>query len=215
MREPFLGTLWRLAVGTRAAFLLGLRSLYSVRGCHLPMTSLTERKIAAALIETPKLGRSLLVIPNCGWTGHEADLLVIEPGLRIIDVEIKISRADLKADYKKDKWWVKRPWSRRPAKAPAGAPRIWPQRVWKHYYVCPLNIWDESLLGAIPPASGVLLMSEDSRYRSGQRVDLIRRARPNPEARAISPTDAIDLARLANLRMWAALRKDISRTATP
>lgn len=65
----------------------------------------SEHAIARALVRQTFNRKYLVVVPNCNWTGHECDLLVVTENLRIIDVEIKISRADLKADAKKEKWW--------------------------------------------------------------------------------------------------------------
>ena len=159
----------------------------------------TEAKIAHAIVHRV-FNRAVLMVPCCNWTGHECDLLVIERGLRIIDVEIKISRADLKADAGKDKWWVRRPWSRRhdsPVKV------SWPPKVWKHYYVLPASIWDAKMLPALNEASGVILLG----YCPPQ-FEVIRKAKPNIKAGRISPEDAINIARLASLRMWASLIKE-------
>ena len=151
------------------------------------------------------LNRSVLIVPNCGWTGHECDLLVIDKSMRIIDVEVKISRADLKADAKKDKWYHGRPWSRSRV---VGSARLWPEKVWKHYYVMPKDIWDAKLLATINEASGVVLVSHDSRFTGGLMVDIIRNAKPCKDAKPICPADAIDLARLTSLRLWTALTKE-------
>lgn len=154
----------------------------------------------AAAVNSQLFKRSVLMVPRCSWTGSECDLLVITQNLRIIDVEIKISRADLKADIRKDKWYHKRPWSRRHE---ASVPRAWPDRVWKHYYVMPASIWDPGLLKSIPEASGVLTV------RAGTTgaivVGLVRKAKPCRDAKAISPQDAIDIARLTSLRLWASM----------
>ena len=159
----------------------------------------SEAKIAHA-IGRQVFNNAILMVPCCGWTGHECDLLVVERGLRIIDVEIKISRADLKADAAKDKWWVDRPWSRRHE---IKTKSDWPPKVWKHYYVLPTAIWDAKLLPALNAASGVILISG-----SRPTFEVIRKARPNTKALRISPADAINIARLASLRMWASLIKD-------
>jgi hypothetical protein len=166
--------------------------------------SYTETNIAKGLAFGLQ-PRSVLVVPNCSWTGSECDLLVIEQRLRIIDVEIKISRADLRADAKKDKWWVGRPWSRRGL---PGERRQWPDKVWKHYYVLPAHIWADKLLDSINKASGVILVELDGRCKGGLRITVKRKATPNKEAKPISAADAIDLARLASLRMWNALTKE-------
>lgn len=169
----------------------------------------TEAQIGKALAHQLLNGRSVLVIPNCQWTGHECDLLVIERGLRVIDVEIKISRADLKADIHKAKWWNGRPW-RRQAITLRGRElrrREWPEKVWKHYYALPQEIWRPELLESIPATSGVLLLCAQDSPSSPIALRVIRRAKPNGKAKQISPQDAVDLARLASLRMWAALSK--------
>lgn len=138
-----------------------------------------------------------LVVPCCGWTGHEADLLVVTKDLRVIDVEIKISRADLKADLAKDKWWHRRPWSR--GAEPLRTRRDWPPKVWKHYYAVPAAVWDDSLLASVPATSGVLTLGEQG------FITCRRNAKPCRDAQRVSAADAVDIARLANLRMWDAL----------
>ena len=156
---------------------------------------------------------STLVVPCCGWTGHECDLLVVTKDLRIIDVEIKISRADLKADLAKDKWWKHRPWSRR-AKFTDDAAKTrvdWPPKVWKHYYCMPADIWDDNLLPHIPATSGVLLL-ERTAGALGVAFRSIRACKPNRDAQRINASDAVDIARLPNLRMWDGLHREARRT---
>ena len=151
----------------------------------------------------------LCVVPNCSWTGSECDLLVVTENLRIIDVEIKISRSDLKADAKKQKWqhgfdpeldggygnWGKHT----PRK------REWPDKVWKHYYAMPYEIWDDKLFESMPSTtSGVILMHQ----QHGKIYPMVKRiAKPCREAGQISAANAIDIARLASLRMWDAYQK--------
>lgn len=168
----------------------------------------SEQRIAAALAHQIFISDSVVVVPNCKWTGHECDLLVVTRRLRVIDVEIKISRADLRADARKDKWYhawdwqTDGPWdgSRR------GRPREWPQRVWKHYYAMPAAIWSADLIEELPsPRSGILLLRPSDADQTGIKVDVHRRATPCSDADPISPGAAIDIARLASLRMWDAL----------
>ncbi len=155
----------------------------------------TAASITRAVIRSQVFNRSVVAVPCTNWAGHECDLLVVEKHLRIIDLEVKISRADLKADLKKDKWWKCKPWARRKQLIER---REWPQGIWKHYYAMPAEIWDDKLFAAIPEASGVLLLHS---------VRVLRRAKPNSQAKAISAEDAIDIARLAGLRMWDALAR--------
>lgn len=44
------------------------------------------------------------VVPNCYFAGGEMDLLVVSRAGYLIEVEIKLSRADWKADAGKSKW---------------------------------------------------------------------------------------------------------------
>lgn len=189
----------------------------------------SEHAIAGALVRQTFNRKYLVVVPNCNWTGHECDLLVVTENLRIIDVEIKISRADLKADAKKEKWWhrehlgywptvselrhnsrmnelrLEREYRRGRYKS---TPKDWPRKVWKHYYALPKEIWNPDLLAALPSAkSGVLLLDRDGYPRpvgQAMRVECIRHAQPNRDAPPISPAAAVDIARLASLRMWDA-----------
>lgn len=148
----------------------------------------------------------LIVVPNCTWTGHECDLLVVNADLRIIDVEVKISRADLKVDAKKDKWWHRDNWSYGKPMPPRVA-RDWPPRVWKHYYALPAEIWDDALFDFLPgPMSGVIVVREQRSTVTPVVAEVIRRATPNPAATPISPASAIAIARLASLRMWDAFK---------
>ncbi|EHK65276.1 hypothetical protein [Achromobacter arsenitoxydans] len=192
----------------------------------------SENVIAGALARQTFNRKYLVVVPNCTWTGHECDLLVVTENLRVIDVEIKISRSDLKADAKKEKWWHRErlgywptvtemrysDWSNdlrperiyRPARYKS-TPKDWPRKVWKHYYALPKEIWHPDLLAALPSAkSGVLLLDRGGYPRpvgDAMRVECVRRASPNREATPVTPAAAVDIARLASLRMWDAFAR--------
>ena len=167
----------------------------------------TERKIAAWLCRYTFNRKHLVIVPNCSWTGNECDLLVVTPDLRVIDVEIKISRADLRADAGKDKWYhswdwkVDGPWMGRNKSERRRTE--WPRRVWKHYYCLPRAVWKPELLAGINAASGVLLI-EENRSKDGLAIGCERRSRPCRDAQRISAEAAVDIARLASLRMWDA-----------
>jgi len=158
----------------------------------------TEASLTRALVHN-FFQRSVLAVPCCGWTGHEADLLVITKDLRLIDVEMKISRADLKADAKKDKWWQTRTWARsRPAEP---LRRDWPPKIWKHYYLMPQEIWTPELAELLPEASGIL-----TAY-GANCIRVERKATPQRDAERLGSHEVIDLARLAGLRLWDALER--------
>lgn len=169
----------------------------------------SENVIATALARQTFRRKHLILVPNCSWPGSECDLLVVTTDLRVIDVEVKISRSDLKADAKKDKWW-QRGISRycgdtRKYKREPDTQREWPRRVWKHYYAMPADIWEPGLESCLPsPASGVVLLEDAGWPNPPVIADVVRRAQPNRKADRLTPGQAIDVARLANLRLWDA-----------
>lgn len=169
----------------------------------------TEQTIANAIARQTLASRCLVLVDNCSWTGNECDVLGVTMDLRLIDVEVKISRADLKADAKKDKWWHRLTY----AEAQRRGVDMWsrvdarqhPQKVWKHYYALPRAIWKPELLSCLASsASGVLLLDD----RGGRlQVWCERRATPAKDAYRLTPAEVMDIARLQNLRMWDAYKQ--------
>lgn len=164
----------------------------------------SEYSIAAYLSRFTFKREHLIVVPNCGWTGHECDLLVIKKNLMIIDVEIKISYGDLKNDPLKDKWYRAWDWKIDGiwSKDNPRRKRDWPTKVWKHYYCLPKEIWKPELFDVLPVNSGILFMTHNG--NGNINITLGRPAKPHRDAEPISAGDAIDIARLASLRMWNA-----------
>jgi hypothetical protein len=155
--------------------------------------------VIARHVATQTLAKKCVVLVDCcNWTGYECDVLAVTQDLRIIDIEVKISRADFKADAAKDKWWHRMAWRE------AGPPhhRQWPPKVWKHYVAMPADVWRDNLLDFMPSAASGLLLLTDRNGRVEVRCE--RRSTPNRDAARISPAACIDIARLANLRMWDA-----------
>lgn len=130
--------------------------------------------------------KHLVVLPNSYWPGFESDLMVVTPELYLIDVEIKISRADLKQDAGKKKWVAQwwhdlqkerrhdgalpgfrhrrmKNWNETTAhKLDLARVAKWPAKVWKHYYALPKSIWKKELMDTLPSEkSGVLLLTEN------------------------------------------------------
>lgn len=166
----------------------------------------------ARAIARQKTPDCLVVVDNCMWPGSECDLLCVTKSLRVIDIEIKVSRADLKADRGKDKWHTYLSWEqqrvlkgqleRQPTRAECQVPCEWPRNVWKHYYAVAAPIWQDALLAHCGPSSGVFTVELGE--RGFARLDVKRRAKPNRDSKVLSPADVIAIARLASLRMWDA-----------
>lgn len=183
----------------------------SARPPALRQVTWSEGKVGRILARNT-FAKALCVLPNSTWTGDEIDLLVVPPCLRCVDVEIKVSRADLRADRNKARWW------RQPGQSRGGgppAPIAYPKHVWKHYYAMPVDIWHADLLDIIWPQSGVLLVSESrgahglNGYAYGD-VECVQRATPNKAAKPLGPHQIHAVARLASLRMWDTYR-DLER----
>jgi hypothetical protein len=171
----------------------------------------TEHTIARAIALQTLDRKCVVLVDNCNWTGHECDVLGVTTDLRIIDVEVKISRADLKADARKDKWWIRQwgHWLNGKMVQPDPVARLHPPKVWKHYYALPADIWKPELVDALPSrASGVLLLREPRNWREpAVVVECLRRATPSKDATRLKPEQVMDIARLANLRMWEAYHR--------
>jgi hypothetical protein len=175
-----------------------------------------ETSIAHALART-LFKSDLVVVDNCMWPGAECDLLVVTKNLRVIDVEVKISRADLKADRDKAKWFTTLgTWRTGYTKER----RAWPRKVWKHYYAMPAELYTPALLELCNPASGVITVQ--AKFERGEDLaksprwwlhDVVRRAKPCRDNEPLSASDAVDIARLASLRMWDAYAELQSRVA--
>lgn len=176
----------------------------------------TEGAIARAISLQTLARKCVVLVDRCSLTGHECDVLAVTTDLRIIYIEIKISRSDFKADAKKDKWWFSLSYEQAQARGvdfwSHREPRDWPPKVWKHYYAMPSEIWTPELADAMPSTtSGVLLVRRRRGYDShGQQlieVNCVRRACPNKHADRLQSGQVIDIARLANLRMWEAYKQ--------
>lgn len=165
------------------------------------MRRLTEGDIARAVGLQLLKNRCVLLVDRCSWTGYECDVLGITNDLRVIDVEIKVSRADLRADRAKDKWWQQPSWWHCDEKPPRVA-LPWPRKVWKQYFAVPESVWSDELLADLPSSScGVVLCNDDPK---GMWTRCVRRAKPNPSAERLTPAQVMAVTRLANLRMWSA-----------
>ena len=171
----------------------------------------SEEKIALVLSSSIFENKYVMTIPNCNWTGYESDLFAVTEHLKIVDFEIKISRSDLKADAKKDKWW-----DRKGVYNPATTKYDLiehkldhPRKVWKHYYVMPADIWSDDLYLTIPESSGVIVLKEGHSAEHGTicGATLLRRAKPNRDAYVLNKHQVMNIARLLQYRTFAALRK--------
>jgi len=123
------------------------------------------------------------IVPNISWgIGiHECDLLIIPPNRFAIEVEIKISIADLKADAKK--------WHHHES-----------ELIRELYFAIPVAILDKAM-PHIPERAGVLTVNGSG------RVNVTRYATPNPAAVKITADKRAEILHLGNMRTWSLRKK--------
>jgi len=103
--------------------------------------------------------RSNLIIPNVSWgfNIHECDLLVVSPAGYITEVEIKISKSDIRADLKKRH-------------------KHFDTRIKRLFFAIPYNLQDYADL--IPEHAGILAIDDrEGRPPSHNRVIVSRQAK--------------------------------------
>lgn len=171
-----------------------------------------EALICRALQRQLLQNKCIVLVDNCNWTGYEADVLGVTMNARLIDIEVKISRSDFRADARKDKWWRTHGYGRLVGgkyELPPRTQREWPLRVWKHYYCMPAEVWRDDLMAAAgSPRSGILTISRQDSATTPYVIRCVRRAQPNKDADRLKHESILDIARLANLRMWDAYGRE-------
>lgn len=128
--------------------------------------------------------RANLIVPNVSWglINHECDLLILTNCGYATEIEIKISRSDLKADKKKNHGHES-------------------YKIKRLYFAISDNIDTNFALNEIPSRSGLIVVSED------KPIKIIKEAVINKTAKKFSEADRYQLARLGAMRIWRLKRK--------
>ncbi|MBP7509387.1 MAG: MmcB family DNA repair protein [Prolixibacteraceae bacterium] len=146
--------------------------------------------------------RRNLVIPNVSWgfNIHECDLLVVTKSGYLIEVEIKISKSDLKADMKKEH-----------------NHHDHYNRVKELYFAMPENLAeDKECIDLVPENAGIILVSK---WKPNWHKDLfvqartIRKSKVNKAAGKLYDNEKYQLARLGTMRIWSLKKKIIKITS--
>ncbi len=154
------------------------------------MTKITTLEMECALARRFEPRRNLIV-PNVSWglDIHECDLLVITRAGYAWEIEIKVTKADLKKDAQK--WHGHRD------------PRI------RHlYFAVPDYLQD--CIEYVPERAGIITVSRrpaDVQWGSLWRCDTTRKPATNKAARPFSDAERYKVARLGALRIWPLKRK--------
>ena len=127
--------------------------------------------------------RQNIIVPNCYITfgtskDHECDLLIIKRSGYAFEVEIKVSKADLKADLKKKHSHED-------------------ERLKNLYYAMPKNLYEECK-DLIPINAGAISINQfDNDFFAS-----IERFAPNKKCRKLTDIEQLKFARLGVMRVW-------------
>ena len=124
--------------------------------------------------------RENIIVPNISWgvNLHECDLLIIRKSGYGIEVEIKISKSDLKADAKKEH-------------------NHSDNRLSELYFAIPNYMQD--CIEYIPERAGILILS---RYYNGLDCHRFREPIINKNRQKFSEKDMLKVAHLGTMRIW-------------
>lgn len=130
--------------------------------------------------------RRYIMVPNVSWgfgLRHEADLLAMDPQGRITEIEIKVSKSDLLADFKK------------------------PHQHESPYISRLVYAMPESMIGmdaVIPKQYGIIIVTNkfpkpEAKWHRFCRHDISKKP--------VSADKAMELARLGCMRIWSLKHK--------
>lgn len=142
-------------------------------------------EIAVAKYFNPRVH---LIVPNISWgmNLHECDLLIMNGRNYGVEVEIKISKADLRADCKK----------------PHGHNS---NRIRRLFFAIPEYLYTDEIVSMIPERAGILVITPAENmgtYYTRPRCCVKRNAKINKSAKPFSDSERINMGRLGMLRYW-------------
>jgi hypothetical protein len=134
--------------------------------------------------------RQCLIVPNISWGMdiHECDLLIVRKSGYGIEVEIKVSRADLKKDAEKTHHHSD-------------------SRIREFYFAIPDYLQDA--IDLIPSHAGVIILTRVYDYGDHLYCRTIRDAKINTKSIKFTPEEMFNIARLGTMRIWSLKRKII------
>jgi hypothetical protein len=129
--------------------------------------------------------RRNLIIPNVSWGMHlhECDLLIMTQSRYLYEVEIKISKADLKKDLNKRHGHNS-------------------DKIKRLYFAIPEKLKD--CIDLIPERAGIILVPE---YENYCRCKVVREAQNNPKANPLTNEEVLNLSRLGVIRIFSLKKK--------
>jgi hypothetical protein len=129
--------------------------------------------------------RRNMIIPNISWGMHlhECDLLILTKSWYLHEVEIKVSKADLKKDLHKRHGHNS-------------------DKIKRLYFAIPEQLKD--CIDLIPERAGIILVPD---YENYCKCRIIRPAKDNPNARPLTQTEVMEFSRLGVIRIFSLKKK--------
>jgi len=138
--------------------------------------------------------RQNLIVPNISWgmNIHECDLLIVTKSGYATEVEIKISKGDLKKDAEKKHNHEDRY-----------------NRIRRLYFAIPESLTD--CIEFIPERAGIIVLSRGKNYGEDYLYcRVLREARVNNTCKKFTDEERFNVARLGTMRIWGLKRKIIT-----
>jgi len=139
--------------------------------------------------------RQNIIVPNISWgfMSHEADMFIIKRSGLTTEVEIKRSKYDLLADFKKGHNHIDRQ-----------------NRISELYYALPIELY-ESCKDLIPENSGIITCEKYHVGHGTRRVGVRTQREPVKikNARKLTEIEKLKIATLGTMRIWSLKEKII------
>lgn len=138
--------------------------------------------------------RQNIIVPNVSWgiNIHECDLLIIRKSGCGIEVEIKISKADLKKDGEKRHGHFD-----------------FNHRIKELWFAIPDYLQD--YIDLIPERAGILVLDKCLDYGYHINLKILRKPKINMKARKFTDQEILKVAHLGTMRIWN-LKRNIIET---
>jgi len=127
--------------------------------------------------------RANLIVPNVSWglNLHECDILILSKAGYATEVEIKVSKADLKKDRDKGHGHVS-------------------DKIKRLYFAVPEKIDTAFVEAHVPARAGIIVVNKKGKCR------IVKQCTYNMKAKPFSDSDRMQLARLGAMRIWGLKR---------
>lgn len=139
--------------------------------------------------------RQHIIVPNISWGFgmHECDLFIIKKSGVVVEVEIKRSKSDLLADFKKGHNHHDRQ-----------------NRITELYFALPEELY-ESCKDLIPEGAGIITCYRWTDYKKRERLGAQTKRSPKriKRARKLTEQEQLRIARLGTMRIWSLKQKII------